>query len=221
MSLVLRKCLLMTRGMRVIALCAGSLLVNGCISTSFNLVQSERESSAPPDPRMCAYAWKPDGAFQARAEQLASSCPSPRPERTAALSVYMVEGRNKPFAWVVSLPMAALSYWTLSLLPVLLLDDYVVCVQAASADGLNRLAIAEGSIVSLQNGLMFKKGKAEPEPGNVGLMRDDLTSESWRKLWLPQGENSGTENCAQKVAAIRLTRKDTVAPSTEPGRRFR
>ena len=167
-----RRHLLITAGTRVIALCAVSLFLNGCISV--NSVRSEDEFSAAPDlSRVCAYAWKTGevlfraenvysyswgspvafgyGATLTNVERLTSGCPRPQPQRTANLSVYYLEHANKVYGYGVALPLAFLTGLTLGTVPVPFMRNYVACVQATSADGMNRFAIAEGSISLLQN----------------------------------------------------------------------
>jgi len=213
--------------MRLIALCTVSLFASGCIS--LNSVQSEEEFFAPPDlSRACAYAWQtgevlfraenvisynwgPPGAFGYGAtlthvDQLTSGCLRPRPERTANLSVYYVEHASKTYTYAVMLPMAYLWGLTLGTMPVPLFRSYVACVQVTSADGLNRFAIAEGNISSVQNvwggsNTRHHQGKTETTERRAKLLQD-LTSQAWHKLWLLQAENLGAEDCRQKLEAI-------------------
>lgn len=243
MSSVAHRRLLCTAGMRLITLCTVSLFVSGCIS--LNSVQSEQEFSAPPDlSRVCSYAWQTGevlfraenvtsfswgspgafgyGATLAHVEQLATGCPRPQPERTAKLSVYYLEHESKAYGYAVGLPAAFLTGLTLGTMPVPWVRNYVACVQTTSADGLNRFAIAEGSITSLQNtwgGINMRHHQERR-----AKLLQDLTSQAWHKLWLLQAENLGAEDCSQKLEAIvgrsesRGQQTDAIAPDIRSNR---
>lgn len=236
--------LLIAAEMRVIAMCVVSLFVSGCIS--LNTVRSEDEFSAAPDlSRVCAYAWKTGevlfraenvisykwgapsafgyGATLTKVEELTAGCPRPQPERAANLSVYYLEHASKAYGVAVALPMAFLAGFTLGTMPFPFVRNYVACVQATSEDGLNRFAIAEGSITSLENvwgssDSKKHKGHTETLERRARLMQD-LTGQAWHKLWLLQAENLGGEDCRQKLGAIagrlepRSPQTDAVAPN--------
>ena len=213
--------------LRPLALGVASLLVGGCIS--LNSVQSEKQLSTPPDlSRMCAYSWKKGealfraenilsydwgppsafgyGAVLSGVEKLASGCPDTEPRPPAEVSVYYLEYASKLYGWAVVVPTALLSVFTIGITPVPVARNYVACVQATSSDGLDRVAIAEGSISSLENvwgGIdwRFAKGKTERTQRRVQLMQD-LTSQAWHKLWREQDDNLGAQNCTHKLEAI-------------------
>ena len=219
--------LLITTAMRVIALCVVSFTVSGCIS--LNSVQSEETFSAPPDlSRVCDYSWNTGetllrtenlisygwasprsfgyGATLPHIEQLTSSCPIPRPERTANLSVYYLEHSSKVYNAAVLAPLVLASAYTLGIAPVPMFRNYVACVQTTSPDGLSRFAIAEGSISTLGNvwgtsDTPRHKGKAEMFELRAKLLQD-LTSQAWHKLWRLRGENLDAEDCRHRLEAM-------------------
>jgi hypothetical protein len=208
-------------------LCAVSLAASGCIS--LNSVKSEEAFSAPPDPsRVCAYSWNIGetllrtenlisygwaspasfgyGATLTHVDQLASSCPVPWPERTATLSVYYLEHVSKAYNAFVFTPLFFGSVYTLGIAPVPFYRDYVACVQTTSADGLSRIAIAEGSIYTLGNvwgtsNSPHHQGKTKMFELRTKLLRD-LTSQAWHKLWHLDVENLGAEGCRHRLEAI-------------------
>lgn len=223
-----RRHLLITTGRRLIALCAASLAVSGCIS--INSVKSEEAFSAPPDlSRVCAYSWNmgetllrteniisygwaPPGSFGYGAtlphiEQLTSSCPIPGPERTANLSVYYLEHASKVYNAVVLAPLFfGSAYATLGIAPVPYFRNYVACVQTTSPDGLNRFAIAEGSVSSLanvwgQSNTRHHQGKTEMFDLRAKLLQD-LTSQAWHKVWQLDAENLDAEGCRQRLETM-------------------
>ena len=217
-----------TTGMRLIALCAASFAISGCIS--INSVKSEEAFSAPPElSRVCAYSWTIGetllrteniisygwaspasfgyGATLPHIEQLASSCPIPWPERTANLSVYYLEHSSKVYNAFVLVPLFFGSvYTTLGIAPIPYFRNYVACVQTTSADGLGRFAIAEGSISSLanvwgQSNTRHHQGKTEMFDLRAKLLQD-LTSQAWHKLWQLDAENLDAEGCRQRLETM-------------------
>ena len=218
---------LVTTVMRLVAICAVSLAVSGCIS--LNTVQSEGSPSAPPDlSRVCAYSWNNGetllrtenlisygwaspasfgyGATLPHVEQLTANCPIPRPERTANLSVYYLEHSSKVYNAAVLAPLILASGYTLGIAPVPFFRNYVACVQTTSPDGLNRFAIAEGSISTLanvwgQSNTRHYQGKTETFALRAKLLQD-LTSQAWHKLWSLQDENLGAEDCRHRLEAM-------------------
>jgi hypothetical protein len=237
MGLARRGQVLIPAVMRLIALCAVSLLVSGCIS--LHSVRSEEESSSAPDlSRVCAYAWRtgevlfrsdsPNTNWEApnnfgygttlpHIEELATGCPRPHAERVANLSVYYLEHESKVYHYALGLPMAFLTGLTLGTFPVPVERYYFACVQATSSDGLNRFAIATGRSNSLQNlwggvdGDTRRRLMRTEETERRAKLMKELTSQAWHKLWRLQAENSGAENCRQKLDAI-------VGRSAPPGR---
>ncbi|HSC96597.1 MAG TPA: hypothetical protein VLC73_16670 [Burkholderiales bacterium] len=225
--LVRRRHVLITTGVRHIALCAVSLVISGCIS--INSVKSEETFSAPPDTsRVCAYTWNIGetllrteniisygwasprsfgyGATLPHIEQLGSSCPFPRPERTANLSVYYLEHANKLYNTFVLTPLFFGSLYTLGIAPIPYFRNYVACVQTTSADGLGRFAIAEGSISTLGNvwgmgNTRHHQGKTEMIALRAKLLQD-LTSQAWHKLWQLDAENLGAEGCRHRIETM-------------------
>jgi hypothetical protein len=224
---VRRRHVLITTGLRHIALCAVSLVISGCIS--INSVKSEEAFSAPPDAsRACAYSWNIGetllrteniisygwasprsfgyGATLPHIEQLASSCPFPRPERTANLSVYYLEHSSKVYNTFVLVPLFFGSVYTLGIAPIPHFRNYVACVQTTSADGLGRFAIAEGSISSLAN--VWGQSNTRHHQGKTAMfdlrakLLQDLTNQAWHKLWQLDTENLGTEGCRHRVEAM-------------------
>lgn len=218
---------LIATGIRLIAWCAVSLAVSGCIS--LNSVKSEEAFSAPPDlSRVCDYSWTIGetllrteniisygwaspasfgyGATLPHVDQLASSCPVPRPERTANLSVYYLEHVSKAYNAFVLMPLFYGSMYTLGVAPIPFFRNYVACVQTTSADGLDRLAIAEGSISTLGNvwgtsNTPHHQGKTEMFELRVKLLQD-LTSQAWHKLWQLDAENPGAGGCRHALEAM-------------------
>lgn len=223
-----RRQLLITAGRRLIALCAVSLAVSGCVS--INSVKSEEAFSAPPDlSRVCAYSWNIGetllrteniisygwasprsfgyGATLPHIERLTSGCPIPGPDRTANLSVYYLEHTSKVYNAAVLAPlMLGSMYATLGIAPVPSFRNYVACVQTTSPDGLNRFAIAEGSVTSLGN--IWGQGNSRHHQGKTEMFNlrakllQDLTSQAWHKLWQLDAENLDTGGCRHRLETM-------------------
>ena len=202
-------------------------LLAGCVS--MHSIRTEDEYSAARDiPAACGYAWE-TGDVLFRAEyvvsyrwgepaafgyglrlhvaELPAKCPEPRvPGAPAAkVSAHFIEYGNKVYGWVTVLPLAFYVGLTVGFGPFPSFRSYAVCVQV-TGDGLDRSAIAEGSISSLENvwgGSDTKQRQGRQETlARRSLVMKDLATQAWHKLWLAPAADPGGKSCSERLDAI-------------------
>jgi len=111
---------------------------------------------------------------------------------------------------VVASPVLVLvSHASLGAIPFPVSRNYVACVEAVSPEGLNRFALAEGSITAVSN-IWSSWGHDQLPADHIGTRWDeqgaklfkDLTDQAWHKLWLLEAENLGFEGCRYRLESM-------------------
>jgi hypothetical protein len=228
-----------------IALWAMAALVSGCVSV--NSVTSEEQFLTPPDPsQVCAYAWKADevlfraenvysyhwaapsafgyGDIDGYAAELWRACDQRRSPDVARLSLYYLEYGSKVYGHTMRIPMALITGLSLGTMPLPFFRSYTVCAEANLPHGQKRLAMAEGSVSTLANiwgmgNSKYNEGETEAKERRARLMRD-LASQAWHKLWLADGQATGTESCRHRLETLigRAEASEGVSGAKAPAR---
>jgi hypothetical protein len=217
--------------------CALALSLTGCVSLHW--VRSEKEFSEPPaNAAACDYDWQlgqvlfragwqpshgwepPErrghGALVAHVTQLTSGCTAPESARRATVSVYTQE-HVRSYPDILAISAYLVSLYSLGTVPLPSFRVHAACVHVTSPDGLNRTAVAQGKIWSLDN--IWGDGGIGPQakrgmPQRTSNQLQDLTSQAWTKLWLSPAGTEGTEACQQRLDVL-AGREPSKAPQAE------
>jgi hypothetical protein len=161
-----------------------------------------------------SYDWAPPEAFGYRNfDSMLLELPGPCPDEgrdpgmDARIEAFYLEYSSKTARVAVVLANLALLPYTLGFVPTPIIDNYAVCLQITSRQGLIRKGMAGGSLKSFTNiwghsDTRFHQGKTDRVNAKEKLMQE-LSVQAWGKAWSAQELSLPATTCREDLDAIR------------------